>query len=76
MRAGESAHRGARWGTKAVVYIIARGFGSVVDDSVRPGSGFQQNYGNGLLQLDYADITSRKRLEDGDSVMVISSSYK
>ena len=58
MRAGECAHGGARRGTKAVAYITARVFGSVVDGSVRPGSGFQQNYGNGMLQLDYADTTS------------------
>ena len=41
-------HRGARRGTKAVVYITARGLGSVLDGSVCPGAGFQQN-GDGPL---------------------------
>ena len=65
-----SMHRGAGRGTKAVVYITARGLGSVINGSVCPGTGFQQNYGDGPLQRHYVD-TSRKRLEDGDSVMVM-----
>ena len=56
-RAG-SVHRGAGRGTKAVVYITARGLGSVIDGSVCPGLGFQQDYGNGSPQLDYVNTTS------------------
>ena len=64
---------GAGRGTKAVVYITARGLGSVIDGSVRPGTGFQQDYSDGSLQLNDVNTTSRKRLEDGDSVMVMRS---
>ena len=71
-RAG-SAHRGAGRGTKAVAYITARGLGSVIDGSICPGTGFQQDYGDGSLQLNNVNTTSRKRLEDGDSVMVMRS---
>ena len=39
-------HRGARRRAKAVVYITARGLGSVIDGSVCPGAGFQQDYGD------------------------------
>ena len=59
--------------TKAVVYITARGLGSVIDGSVCPGAGFQQDYDDGLLQLNYVDTASRKGLEDGDSMMVMRS---
>ena len=44
-----SVHREARQGTKAVVDITARGLGSVVDGSVCPGAGFQQDYGDGSI---------------------------
>ena len=40
-----SAHRGAGRGTKAVVYITVRGLGRVIDGSICPGTGFQQDYG-------------------------------
>ena len=53
-RAG-SAHRGAMRG---MVYITARGLGSVIDGSVCPGAGFQQDYGDGPLQLNYVDTAS------------------
>ena len=66
-----STHREARWGTKAVVYITARGLGSVTDGSVCPGAGFQQDYGDRPLQLNYVDTASRKGLENGNSVMVM-----
>ena len=39
-----STDRGARRGTKAVVYITARGLGGVIS---APGAGYQQNYGDG-----------------------------
>ena len=68
-----STHRGARRGTKTVVYITVRGLGSVIDGSVCPGAGFQQDYDDGLLQLNYVDTASREGLEDGDSMMVMRS---
>ena len=68
-----SAHRGARRVTKAVVYITARGLGSILDGSVCPSAGFQRDYGDVSLQLDYVNTTCRKRLKDGDSVMVMRS---
>ena len=38
-----STHRGARRGAKTVVYITARGLGNIIDGSVFPGAGLQQN---------------------------------
>ena len=66
-------HRGARRGTKAVIHVAARGLGSVIDGSICPGAGFQQDYGDVPLQLNYVDTASRKGLEDGDSMMVMRS---
>lgn len=71
-RAG-GTHRGAGRGSKAVVYITAKGFGRVIGGSICPGAGFQQDYGDGPLQLNYVDTASRKGLEDGDSMMVMRS---
>ena len=49
------------WRTKAVVYITARGLGSVIDGLISPGTGFQQEYGDGPLKLNDADTTLIKR---------------
>ena len=71
-----STHRGARRGTKTVVYITARGLGSVIDGSVCPGAGFQQGYGDGPRQLNFVDTASRKGLEDGRSMMMTPGTHR